>query len=136
MHHLADPSERLTEIELVTQEIAEGKHYLVELDRRQNQWREARRRLLKHDPKENVYVLCSAGTFVQSEIGTAQTAQFFEERMKIGEQEIAAARESLKKKVAHLATLEGPDSAIAELYKGFDLKNNGDAATVLSVKRD
>lgn len=110
------------EIELVTQEIAEGKHYLIELDRRQNQYREARRVLLKQKTDEDTFILCNGSTFVRNEIGIAGAVLFFDEKIKESEKEIEAARLSLKKNVAELAALEGPDSALAQLYKGFGLK--------------
>lgn len=115
-------SSRLAEIELAVQEISEGKHYLIELDRRQNQYREARRELLKHSPDEDVYILCNGSTFVLNEAGNTAAILFFDQKLKESEGEIEAARSNLKKKVAELAALEGPDSALAELYKGFDLK--------------
>lgn len=115
-------SSLLAEIELAAQEIAEGKHYLIELDRRQNQYREARRELLKRIPDEDVYFLCNGSTFVLNEAGNTAGILFFDQKLKESETEIEAARNSLKRKVAELAALEGPDSALEELYKGFNLK--------------
>lgn len=114
----------LKEIEIVSQEITEGKHYLIELDRRQNQYREARRKLIKSSIDEDVYILCNGSTFVKSEVGTPKTILFFDEKLRNGESEILKAREALKQKVAQLARLEGPNSALAELYQGFDLKGS------------
>lgn len=129
----AGPPENLIQIELITQEIVEGKHYLIELDRRQNQYREARRRLLKNPMDDDLYILCNGSVFVRSDCGTEKTIAYFDGKLEQGKAEIEAARNDLKLKVARLAQLEGPASALAELYKGFDLSGSQVTDIVSSV---
>ncbi|CAD2217655.1 p53 and DNA damage-regulated protein 1 [Angomonas deanei] len=109
---------------MAAEEVAEAKHYLVELDRRQNQLREAKRAIMKmQEPRrEELYLLCSGSTFVSCELDKNDTITYLSWKMQQGESDIEAAREDLKEKVAALARLEGPDSALATLYQGFDLK--------------
>lgn len=103
----------------------EAKHYLVELDRRQNQFRTAKRALIKvSEPVEPLWLLSGASTFVASDLSTPDTIEYLTRRMQDGEREIATARDELKRKVAALAQLESPDSALAQLYKGFDLNKS------------
>ncbi|EPY24254.1 p53 and DNA damage-regulated protein 1 [Strigomonas culicis] len=123
MYTERDETTIATNVEVAAEQVSEAKGYLVELDRRQNQFREAKRKIMNTGPfEENLWVLCSGSTFVSCELDQSDTIKYFDWRMRCGEDDIEAGREDLKQKVANLAELEGPDSALAELYKGFNLK--------------
>lgn len=112
------------ELELALEQVVEAKQYLVDLDRRSNQLREAQRRL-KTDPRlteENPWILCSGSTFVSSDLNYGETRRYFEWQQRHVKEEIELARASLKEKVLTLAQLEGPDSALAHLNEGFELR--------------
>ncbi|KAK7202012.1 hypothetical protein NESM_000269500 [Novymonas esmeraldas] len=111
-----------TNIEVAAGEVTEAKQYLVDLDRRKNQYREAQRKVLATRPQDDLWVLSGGSTFVSCELSHTDTLKYFEWRLQQCDNEIEEAREDLKQKVAALAALEGADSALARLYEGFDLK--------------
>lgn len=119
-----DDTKRLLDTEIAAEQVAEAKHYLIELDRKQNQLREAKRKLLKEKPAEPTWLLCSASTFVLCELSDEDTIKYLDWQLHKSERDIEEARTVLKMKVAELAHLEGPDSALAHLYEGFDLKSH------------
>lgn len=114
-----------TNIEVAAEQVSEAKQYLIDLDRRKNQYREARRKIINTQPEEDLWILSGGSTFVSCELGHSDTIKYFDWRLQQCENEIEAARDDLKEKVASLAELEGPDSALARLYEGFDLKPLG-----------
>lgn len=116
-----DDTKQMVDAELAAEQVAEARHYLIELDRKQNQLREAKRKL-KVCPEEDVWMLCSASTFVSCELSHEDTVRYLDWQLRNNETAIVQARSDLKEKVAALAALEGPDSALALLYEGFDLK--------------
>lgn len=117
-----DVNAERTNIEVAAEQVTEAKHLLVELDRRKNQYREAQRKILNNRPEEDLWVLSGGSTFVSCELSHADTLKYFEWRLQQCDNEIEEAREDLKLKVAALAELEGPDSALNRLYEGFSLK--------------
>lgn len=117
-----DTTAERTNIEVAAEQVTEAKHFLVELDRRKNQYREAQRKVLHTRPEEDLWVLSGGATFVRCELSHSDTLKYFEWRLQQCDAEIEEAREDLKLKVAALAQLEGPDSALNRLYDGFDLK--------------
>ncbi|CBZ29968.1 conserved hypothetical protein [Leishmania mexicana MHOM/GT/2001/U1103] len=117
-----DLNAQRTDIEIAAEEVTEAKQYLVDLDRRKNQYREAQRKILTTRPEEDLWILSGGSTFVSCELSHSGTLKYFEWRLQQCDNEIERAREDLKLKVAALAELEGPDSALARLYEGFDLK--------------
>ncbi|CCW63161.1 unnamed protein product [Phytomonas sp. EM1] len=111
------------DLEFAIDQVSEARFYLIELDRRQNQIREAKRHLLKHKPDmEDVWMLCSGSTFVSCDLSHASSIKYLEWEQHEVEALIEEARDNLKRKVAALAELEGPDSALKHLHEGFDLK--------------
>jgi hypothetical protein len=66
------------------------------------------------------WLLTVGGTFVRTTVGVART------KLELDVQElheaISEARDELKASVCEVARLEGPDSALARLHTGFDLK--------------
>lgn len=117
-----DLNAQRTSIEIAAEQVTEAKHYLVELDRRKNQYREAQRKILAARPEEEPWILSGGSTFVSCELSHSDTLKFFEWRLQQCDNEIEAARDDLTLRVAALAELEGADSALARLYEGFDLK--------------
>ncbi|KAG5469087.1 hypothetical protein GH5_02372 [Leishmania sp. Ghana 2012 LV757] len=111
-----------TNIEIAAEEVTEAKQYLIDLDRRKNQYREAQRKILSAPPEEDLWILSGGSTFVSCELSYSDTLKYFEWRLQQCDNEIEEAREDLKLKVAALAELEGADSALARLYEGFELK--------------
>ncbi|AIO01465.1 hypothetical protein LPMP_331730 [Leishmania panamensis] len=109
-------------IEVAAEEVTEAKQYLIDLDRRKNQYREAQRKIITKRPEEDLWILSGGSTFVSCELSHSDTLKYFEWRLQQCDNEIEEAREDLKLKVAALAELEGADSALARLYEGFDLK--------------
>jgi hypothetical protein len=69
-----------------------------------------------------VWVLCAGGVFVRAP-RRAALRHLGETRAETTEM-IEAARQELKAAVAEVARLEGPDSALARLHTGFDLKGS------------
>ncbi|AAQ15630.1 uncharacterized protein TEOVI_000298900 [Trypanosoma equiperdum] len=109
------------QLESAAEEVAEAKQYLIKLDRRQHQLKEASRALKKTPVLGDVWLLCSGGVFVRSELKYEDTLRYLSWKMGAGERDIEDCRDALKRKVAYLAELEGPDNAIAKLYEGFEL---------------
>lgn len=118
-----DDTKRMVDSEISADQVAEGRHYLIELDRKQNQLREARRKLLKTRPDADgdIWMLCSASTFVSCELSHKDTVKYLDWQLHENELAIEAARTDLMEKVTELAMLEGPDSALAHLHEGFGL---------------
>ena len=69
---------------------------------------------------KKVFLLCNGGTFVQFQKKNALVQ--LEQDQKDTARSVEEARDALKEAVAELARLEGPDSALAKLHAGFDLK--------------
>ncbi|KEG09125.1 p53 and DNA damage-regulated protein 1 [Trypanosoma grayi] len=111
------------QLEGAAEDVAETKQYLIDLDRRQNQFREARRALQKNGAGEEVWLLCSGKVFVKSELRHGGVLNYLSWKLNGGEKEIERSREELKSKVAYLAELEGPDQPLSHLYKGFELQS-------------
>ncbi|RNF13158.1 p53 and DNA damage-regulated protein 1 [Trypanosoma conorhini] len=109
-------------VELAAEGVAEAKQYLVDLDRRQHQYREATRVLRKSEVIEDTWLLCSGRVFVKSNLKPKGTLNYLTWKLSAGEKEIENGREELKAKVASLAELEGPDEALSKLFRGFELK--------------
>lgn len=72
-----------------------------------------------HLPR-STWLQCNGGTFVK--FSEAAALQRLEVDQKETLRSIDEARDALKDAVAELARLEGPDSALAKLNQGFDLK--------------
>jgi hypothetical protein len=69
-----------------------------------------------------VWVLCAGGVFVRAPRRAA--LRHLEETRAETTEMIEAARQELKAAVAEVARIEGPDSALARLHTGFDLKGS------------
>ncbi|EAN84086.1 hypothetical protein C3747_58g1212c [Trypanosoma cruzi] len=110
-------------LEHTVEEIAEAKQYLIDLDQRQHQYREAKRVLRNYNASDDVWLLCSGRVFVKSNLGHKRTVTYLSWKISTGEKEIKNGREELKAKVAFLAELEGPDQALSKLLKGFELRS-------------
>jgi hypothetical protein len=146
-----DSVRRAAQIEATADAVLEGKQLLIDLDRRSNATREARNALRKQatkaaeaigpsavplsltakpsvsahgrpddEQKRGVFLLCNGGTFVRFDRDTAMRRLEEDQRETI--RSIDEARDALKDAVAELARLEGPDSALAKLNQGFNLK--------------
>ncbi|CCW66250.1 unnamed protein product [Phytomonas sp. Hart1] len=117
-------SKEQIDLECAVDQVSEARFYLIELDRRQNQIREAKRHIFKHKPDmEDVWMLCSGSTFVSCDLPHASTIKYLEWEQREVESLIEEARDDLKRKVAALVELEGPDSALRHLHEGFNLKD-------------
>ncbi|ESL11473.1 hypothetical protein TRSC58_00775 [Trypanosoma rangeli SC58] len=114
---------RTARLEHAAEEVAEAKQYLVALDRRQHQYREATRVLGKTRDTDDVWLLCSGRVFVKSNLRLKGTLNYLFWKLHTGEKEIENGHEELKAKVASLAELEGPDQTISKFFKGFELKS-------------
>ncbi|RNE99508.1 p53 and DNA damage-regulated protein 1 [Trypanosoma rangeli] len=114
---------RTARLEHAAEEVAEAKQYLVALDRRQHQYREATRVLRKSREADDVWLLCSGRVFVKSNLRPKGTLNYLFWKLYTGEKEIENGREELKAKVAFLAELEGPDQTISKYFQGFELKS-------------
>ncbi|KAH9578416.1 hypothetical protein LSM04_007162 [Trypanosoma melophagium] len=110
------------QLENAAEEVAEAKQYLTDLDRRQNQYREGSRVIKSKLYSEDLWLFCCGKVFVKSCLEPKLTLEFLSWRLDAGAKEIECARDDLKRKVAYLAELEGPDSALTQKLKGFELK--------------
>ena len=114
----------------------EGKEHLIALDRRQNGTREALRALRNMAPEHScggsgitaankapkkVWMLWNGGsTFVRR--STADAVEWLVKDQRDTSRMIEEARNELDAAVKHLAELEGADSHLGNLHKGFDLR--------------
>lgn len=76
--------------------------------------------LVRRGGAQTQWLFSSAGFFVKTTVRAATTKLELEQREL--KDAITEARDELKAAVCDVARLEGPDSAIARLNKGFDLK--------------
>ena len=121
-----EAARRSTDLELAAEAVAHGKAHLVALDRRLNQTREGVRAMkttgvVGGDGNRHVWVLCPGGVFVRA-ASAAIALQHLESDISGLGRKIEAERSALKQHVVALARLEGPDSALANLNKGFHLQ--------------
>lgn len=70
---------------------------------------------------KQVFLLCNGGTFVQ--YSKKESLERLAQDQNNTAISVDEARDALKEAVAELARLEGPDSALAKLHAGFDLKS-------------
>lgn len=133
-----------SELERAGEAVIEAKQLLVDLDRRANQFREASRAIgnsynfrddaahaaskSSHEEvsrnraagRKPLYVLCAGATFVKGTVSSV--SQYLRDDQRKTKDAIENARSELKQRVVELAELEGPDSAIARLNAGFELR--------------
>lgn len=107
------------DLELAAEAVEHHKRLLIDLDRRQNQTREGNRALSKQQKNAECYVLVPGGHFFRSSVKDAMLLH--EEVTNDTTKKIQSTREQLKASVAHLAMLEGPESALRSV-KDFYLR--------------
>ncbi len=116
---------RSTDLELAVEAVQHTKAHLVALDRRQNLAREGVRALKTAAGGSTatgpVWVLCPGGVFVRAPTAAA-ALQHLEQDLAALSRKVDAERLVLRAHVVALAQLEGPDSALAQLNKGFHLQ--------------